>query len=228
MSDRAPDLLPVLSRGKHRSQRKGACFMEMASVLSGERWSDHPGCTHPLLGQLARMVNDHTSDGERGRLAVLIPSVVGLQGGDTRWVVGFTSSVAIHALHDAPEPTQRALAAGLIRARQLADSLDPQPVAGAEGITDALERVPWAVSWARRFGSDRPISPKVFLTRSAPTIITSAVTGTAHAAAPDPDGRLRRLLQYGIDVATRLQPVPADEAHPSRTSDRTDRSALTT
>ena len=29
-----PDGLPVLSRGKHRSPRKGACFMEMASVLA--------------------------------------------------------------------------------------------------------------------------------------------------------------------------------------------------
>ena len=44
-----PDLLPVLSRGKHRNPRKGACFMELASYLAGERWSDHPACTHPLL-----------------------------------------------------------------------------------------------------------------------------------------------------------------------------------
>jgi hypothetical protein len=38
-----PALLPTLSRGKHRSPRKGACFMEFASLLAGERWSDHPG-----------------------------------------------------------------------------------------------------------------------------------------------------------------------------------------
>ena len=43
-----PDLVPILSRGKHRNPRKGACFMEMASYLAGERWSDHPRCTHPL------------------------------------------------------------------------------------------------------------------------------------------------------------------------------------
>ena len=40
-----PALLPVLSRGKHRNPRKGACFMEFASLLAGERWSDHPACT---------------------------------------------------------------------------------------------------------------------------------------------------------------------------------------
>jgi hypothetical protein len=38
----SPALLPVLSRGKHRNPRKGACFMEFASLLAGERWSDHP------------------------------------------------------------------------------------------------------------------------------------------------------------------------------------------
>src|SRR4029453_19446858 len=64
-----PALLPMLSRGKHRSPRTGACFMEFASVLAGERWSDHPACTHPLLAAVARHVNDHTSDAGRQRLA---------------------------------------------------------------------------------------------------------------------------------------------------------------
>ena len=65
-----PELLPVLSRGKHRSPRTGACFMEFASLLAGERWSDHPVCTHPLLGAVARHVNDFTSDAGRPRRAM--------------------------------------------------------------------------------------------------------------------------------------------------------------
>src|SRR5918911_561694 len=77
-----PQVLPILSRGKHRSPRKGACFMELASFLAGERWSDHPGCTHPLLAALARHVNDYTSDVNRQRLAGLIPSVIGLTSDD--------------------------------------------------------------------------------------------------------------------------------------------------
>jgi hypothetical protein len=36
-----PDLFPILSPGKHRNPRTGACFMELASLLAGERWSDH-------------------------------------------------------------------------------------------------------------------------------------------------------------------------------------------
>src|SRR5438045_9530973 len=79
-----PASLPLLSRGKHRNPRKGACFMELASVLAGERWSDHPACTHPLLAALARHVNDHTSDAGRERLAGLIPSVIGLTSDDPR------------------------------------------------------------------------------------------------------------------------------------------------
>ena len=48
--------------------------MELASLLAGEPWSDHPACTHPLLAAVARHVNDHTSDGGRQRLTELIPS----------------------------------------------------------------------------------------------------------------------------------------------------------
>src|ERR687897_3939795 len=80
IQDRMPDVVPVLSRGKHRNPRKGACFMEFASLLAGERWSDHPSCTHPLVAAVARHVNDCTSDAGRGRLAELIPSVIGLTG----------------------------------------------------------------------------------------------------------------------------------------------------
>ena len=48
-----------------RNPRKGACFMEYASYLAGEDWSDHPACTHPLLAAIARHVNDCTTDAAR-------------------------------------------------------------------------------------------------------------------------------------------------------------------
>ena len=68
-----PELMPILSRGKHRNPRRGACFMEMASFLAGERWSDHPRCTHPLLATLARLVNDNLSDQLRPKLIPMLP-----------------------------------------------------------------------------------------------------------------------------------------------------------
>src|SRR5215217_7649759 len=79
-----PVVLPILSRGKHRSPRKGACFMEFPSLLAGERWSDPPPSTPPLRAAVARHVNDYTSDAGRARLAELIPSVIGLTGEDLR------------------------------------------------------------------------------------------------------------------------------------------------
>ena len=75
-------LMPVLSAGRHRSPRQGACFMEFASWLAGERWSDHPSCTNPALASLARLVNDCTSHRGRERLVELVPSVIGLVDDD--------------------------------------------------------------------------------------------------------------------------------------------------
>ncbi|MGH3843850.1 MAG: hypothetical protein ACRDS0_20750, partial [Pseudonocardiaceae bacterium] len=73
---RPPDQLPVLSRGAHRRPEDGACVMEYVSVLAGSRFSDHPGCTHPGLAKLARLVNDHIEDDEvRSRLALLAPDL---------------------------------------------------------------------------------------------------------------------------------------------------------
>ena len=70
------EYLPVLTRGKHRRPRQGACFMEYASFLAGERWGDDPPCTHPLLSALARQVNDRSSDQARQQLLELVPAIV--------------------------------------------------------------------------------------------------------------------------------------------------------
>ena len=115
-SSSTPELLPILSRGKHRNSRKGACFMEMASVLAGERWSDHPRCTHPLLAELARLVNDSTSDAQRHRLAVLIPSVVGLNSDDLRMDARIALRCATAALPVASAEQQNALAVAVLTA----------------------------------------------------------------------------------------------------------------
>jgi hypothetical protein len=56
--------------------------MELASYLAGERWSDDPACTHPLLAALARDVNDYISDAGRAALAGLVPSLIGMAGED--------------------------------------------------------------------------------------------------------------------------------------------------
>jgi hypothetical protein len=204
-TDRAPEGLPVLSRGKHRSPRKGACFMEMASVLANEPWSDQPSCTHPLLAGLARLVNDNTSDQNRGELAVLIPSVVGLRGGALAWEVEFTSAVALHAISDVPEHSQRALAVGLIRCEELATSLGPDVITRTDAVGQAMDRAPGAVAWARQFAAGSRITEKQFAKRTAPSVTLCAVRGLVASATMDVDARLRNLLRVGIATAERLE-----------------------
>jgi hypothetical protein len=204
-SDRIPDSLPVLSRGKHRSARKGACFMEMASVLANEPWSDQPSCTHPLLADLARLVNDNTSDQNRGELAVMIPSVVGLRGGGLAWEVDFTSAVALHAIADVPEPAQRALAVGLIRCDEVAVSLSPDVVIATDAVRQAVDRAPGAVAWARAYTAGSKVSAKQFAKRSAPSVMRCAVRGLAASTTTDADALLRDLLQASIATAELLE-----------------------
>jgi hypothetical protein len=78
------DGLPVLGIGRHPDPTAGGCFMEYASLLAGERWTDHPRCTHPALAQLARLVNDAIPADARQTLVPLIPDVVGVVGRDMR------------------------------------------------------------------------------------------------------------------------------------------------
>jgi hypothetical protein len=204
-----PDGLPTLSRGKHRSPRKGACFMEMASVLANEPWSDKPRCTDPLLAQLARLVNDHSTDAARSDLAVLIPSVIGVHGTGLAWDVQFVAAVAGEAIPDVPEYLQRALAGGLIRCEELAGPLGLETA----GIRESLDLVPGAEAWARQWLDGTPLTEKQFRRRSAPQVIRCAVRGLATGAVPDPDARLGDLLRVGIETARRLSPpVPVAPA----------------
>jgi hypothetical protein len=53
-----------LGKGKHRSPDEGACVMELASMLAGEPFSDHPMSVCPVIGSLLRAYND-SLDGER-------------------------------------------------------------------------------------------------------------------------------------------------------------------
>src|SRR6266446_2622073 len=127
-----PELVPILSRGKHRNPRKGACFMELASYLAGERWSDHPACTHPLLAAAARDVNDYTSDANRARLAGLIPSVIGLTGEDLHLDARIALRCARMALPVVTAERQRVMAVSVLACERVLATLDGRPAGGLE------------------------------------------------------------------------------------------------
>ena len=196
-SSSVPDGVPVLSVGRHRSPRRGACFMEFASFLAGERWSDHPSCTHHLLAQLARQVNDNLGDGDRQQLVPLIPLVVGRRGDDRTWVA-LPVAVAAGTILDVPEETQRVLAAGLLCAEQLCAEAGPDLAATQREARAALDLVPGAVAWVERLQINPRITPQVFAERSAPTMLRCAVDGIVESGAPDRDRRLRALLESAI------------------------------
>lgn len=65
-----------LSRGKHHSPDEGACVMELASMLAGEEFSDHPASVCPVIGALLRAHNDSIDDERRHDLFAYATRVV--------------------------------------------------------------------------------------------------------------------------------------------------------
>lgn len=54
-----------LSKGKHSSPGTGACVMELASMLAGEAFSDHPQSVCPAIAGFLRSYNDSIDDRRR-------------------------------------------------------------------------------------------------------------------------------------------------------------------
>jgi hypothetical protein len=168
--------MPMLSPGRHRNPAKGACFMEMASYLAGEKWSDHPTCTHPLLGELARHVNDLTGDDQRQQLAPLIPSVVGLAGDDLRVDATIALRCAQRALPVAPGDRHNVLAVSIITADHMLGVLTGRLDGTLEDASRrALETSPEATEWAHRFVRLAGVSPRGFRKHAAPNAVRVAM-----------------------------------------------------
>lgn len=66
-----------ISRGKHARPSDGACVMELASMLAGERFTDHPVSVCPVIGSFLRAYNDLVDDGRRQDLYASASLVVG-------------------------------------------------------------------------------------------------------------------------------------------------------
>ncbi|MEU7859300.1 hypothetical protein [Nonomuraea sp. NPDC049141] len=202
--------MPVLSRGRHRNPKRGACFMELASYLAGERWSDHPACTHPLLAALARLVNDNTSDANRGRLVRLVPSIIDLATDDLRVDARIALRCATTALPVSAAERQLALAVSVLAAEEMLARLDGSPSDRFSSITLseesqlAMAQVPHAAEQARRFSRAARITEKGFRRYAAPNAVQLSVVGIVQACITDPDTLLRNLLTGTIADCTAL------------------------
>ncbi|MEE6282132.1 hypothetical protein [Georgenia sunbinii] len=179
--------------------------MELASYLAGERWSDRPACTHPLLAHLARLVNDLTDDQDRPRLAVLIPSVIGLSSTDPHWDDELTLLAASRAIPVVSEHHQRALAVGVLACeRSRAARAGSSQIELHPASRRAFEQAPLAAAWAREFVDAvhrvRPGDGG----HPGDTIVEIATVGLARACITDPAGELRRLLTDAITICEHL------------------------
>ncbi|HSE09098.1 MAG TPA: hypothetical protein VLB29_10560 [Nocardioidaceae bacterium] len=202
---RTPDFMPTLSPGRHRNPRKGACFMEMASFLAGERWSDHPNCTHPLLAAMAREINDRLGDRARQDLVPLIPSVVGLVSDDPRVDVWIAREAALTALPVVSMTNQRAVAVGILRSEAVLNELDCLPASSLSSrARSSLDLVPEAEQWAREFISTALSRRDAFASRGAPAVVHLSVAGISRACVPEPEQMLVGLLRRTIEGVAQM------------------------
>jgi hypothetical protein len=177
----------------------------MASYLAGERWSDHPGCTHPLVATVARLVNDYTTDEHRSRLADLIPSVIGLTTTDPRADVRIALRCATAALPIASAKRQNVMAVSVLAAERTLADLDGRPPHHLHRESaEALDSAPHAAAWAREFVGRFHTSADEFHRYAAPHIARTAVAAIAEACVPDPDERLHDLLAAVIEECAAL------------------------
>lgn len=191
--------------------------MEFASYLAGERWSDHPSCTDPVLASLARGVNDNLSDARRDEIATEIPRVIGLRGDDS--VIGLVVALraAIAALPVASMDRQRSLALGILALRPAIAERGVE-LAGLAALADrALADVPDAAAWAARYLTAQTSRARDLHRTAAEAITRIATTGIAAACIDDPDALLIATLDEAIGDVEQLlgettrapQPVPS-------------------
>jgi len=66
-----------LEAGRHRRPQDGACVMELASMLAGEPFSDHPESVCPVIAGFLRSYNDHVDPERRQDLYLYAARAVG-------------------------------------------------------------------------------------------------------------------------------------------------------
>jgi hypothetical protein len=180
-----PDGVPELRAGTHLGPEDGACLMEYVSVLAGAPFSDRPKCTDPTLAELARLVNDASSDEGRARLADLAPALAASPRGRPP-----DAAAAVHAVlavaYDAtggPAPLSRHLHRNGRRLRRVLGT----------GVFAALART-CDVLYRRGPGRRRMTAAVVALTRLSEghrdgalrTALEAAVTDRRARRADDP------------------------------------------
>ncbi len=178
-----------LSRGKHRSPEDGACVMELASMLAGEDFGDHPTSVCPVIGSFLRSYNDAIDDDRRQDLYTYASAVVGSRGSSelqnaradrlVAWIAAqrrrrwtrFGLSTRLRAL--APRPLDDMLGPHAVRAMR---RLDDRAHAEALALIDDL----LAIGAERRAGAVVPSTGRGAII--APSREADRLAGSARSA----------------------------------------------
>ena len=206
---RIPDALPFLSPGRHRRRRRGVCLMEYTSILAGERFTDHPRCTDPVLAAVARAVNDYSSDAARQRLAVIASDLTTAHRADPRVGYLLARRCLLTALPYSELPRRRVLSVGLLgldrASRDLSRGWRPDFV----DVDTELGLMPYAgeLEAAGAFLRAQGVAPNEHLRRGLPLAIETAIATIAENAT-DSDDVLLDLLADCLRDVRRSAEVP--------------------
>jgi hypothetical protein len=99
----------ALGVGRHSGPDDGACVMELASMLAGERFSDHPRSVCPVIGSFLRKYNDGLDDERRQDLYAVAAKVVGTRDRRVRRLRARRCRERLAELQEARPTTRRPL-----------------------------------------------------------------------------------------------------------------------
>jgi hypothetical protein len=124
-----------LSKGKHSTPEDGACVMELASMLAGEEFTDHPDCVCPVIGSFLRAYNDSVNDDRRQDLYAYASKVV-----DSRSTSEVERARTERVLRWTTERTTGRWTRFLLPARFPALTFEPEPDSAGGRAVRAIKR----------------------------------------------------------------------------------------
>lgn len=123
-----------LSRGKHTSPDRGACVMELSSMLAGEPFSDRPQSVCPIVASVLRAYNDALDDDDRQDLYRFASDSIGTRG--TRALERVRAARCLRVLAELEDERPRLLA----RLRRRPPTAMPHTDAELERVSARLVR----------------------------------------------------------------------------------------
>lgn len=207
---RIPDTLPLLSPGRHRRRRRGVCLMEYTSIIAGERFSDHPRCTDPVLAAIARAVNDYSTDAGRQRLAVLASELTAANGADPAIRFAIARRCLLTALPHARPERRRVLVIGLLGLDRAAHAQsrgwrpDMVTLDTEFALLAEADELTAAAGWLQR----QRVTPREYLRHGLPAAVELAIATVAREA-DDPDEVLGDLLRDCVADYRQAAATPA-------------------